>query len=359
MQVTRDSQSAEAFACGPLLLSSRDGSHSGPSGYSTLSNYLPEAEFLDVFRQSPRNVFTRFCTAVNRRLTLVSWAWGSSLLLEWKALRRLVKDPRRIVHYLWADRDMAYLDLLKKRLGFKVVGTFHNCPDQMGNLFNFRSRLSSIDHFIVVSSCQVEVLEKKGVPREKISVVLHGVDTRHFRPGQERNGGKFRVLSIGTWRRDTACMEKIFRHLAEEPDIESVCLVQRKWRDRWKGISNLHLPDRVTDEELLRLYQTSDVLLMAANAATANNALVEALACGVPVIGSDVGGIREYTTDKAGLFFAAGDAAGAIEQIKKIKCSLELAAELSRGARRRGEELDWSLVAEQTHECYQKVGELK
>ena len=340
---------------GPVLLSSRDGSHTGLSGYSTLERYIPGAAFIEVRRRSPRNPATRFLTAINRRLTLVCWTWGSSLRLEYQALRLLRQNPHRLLHYLWADRDMAYLDLFKRRLGFKIIGSFHNCPDQLEHLFNFPRRLGSIDHFLTVSSCQVESLLKNGVPKEKISVVLHGVDTAYFLPAQGPRKAKFQVLSVGSWRRDFTCMEEIFRRLSQDDSIESTCLIEPRWRERWSGIRNLRLPDRVSDEQLLKLYQSADVLLMCAEASTANNALVEALACGLPVVGSDVGGIKEYVTGDGGLFFGQGDATGAVTQIMQIRDSPELAKNLSEGARRRGKQLDWRTIAAQTIRIHESV----
>jgi glycosyltransferase involved in cell wall biosynthesis len=330
-----------------LLLSSRDGSHTGLSGYSTLARYIPSSTFLEVQRRSPSNLFTRLLTAVNRRFTLVNWAWGSSLHLEWKALRLLRENPDRLVHYLWADRDMAYLDLLKKRLGFRMVGTFHNCPDQAEGLYNFPRRLKAIDHFIIVSSCQADGLIRGGVPADKISVVLHGVDSSHFSPRERHARDKFRVLSVGSWRRDFACMEEVFRRLSAQPGIEMVCLVEARWRQKWSGIPNLRLPERVSDSELLELYRSSDVMLMCAEASTANNALVEGLACGLPIVGTDVGGVREYCTESAGMFFNAGDATGAVDAVLKLRGSEEFLWKLSQGARRRGVELDWHKIAAQ------------
>jgi glycosyltransferase involved in cell wall biosynthesis len=57
-------------------------------------------------------------------------------------------------------------------------------------------------------------------------------------------------------------------------------------------------------------YRAADVYIHAARADTFPNAVLESLACGTPVIGSDVGGIpEEVNHEKSGLLVPVGDAA--------------------------------------------------
>lgn len=48
------------------------------------------------------------------------------------------------------------------------------------------------------------------------------------------------------------------------------------------------------DTELLDLHHQASLLLLPMNDSGANTAVVEALACGLPVVTTDVGGIRDY-----------------------------------------------------------------
>ena len=50
----------------------------------------------------------------------------------------------------------------------------------------------------------------------------------------------------------------------------------------------------VSDEKLRDFYQKSYLLLMPMESCSANNSLVEALACGLPVVTTAIGGIEDY-----------------------------------------------------------------
>lgn len=51
----------------------------------------------------------------------------------------------------------------------------------------------------------------------------------------------------------------------------------------------------ISNEQLLYLYNNSRLLFLPLKDSTANNSLLEALACGVPVVATDLPGIKDYT----------------------------------------------------------------
>ncbi|MCZ1008118.1 glycosyltransferase [Streptomyces lydicus] len=89
--------------------------------------------------------------------------------------------------------------------------------------------------------------------------------------------------------------------------------------------------------------------------ATANNALLEALACGTPVVATDTGGISYYTGHgPAALLTPPGDAAAAAEAIETLLDELGTAAHASRraAARERAELFAWPRIADQVRSVY-------
>jgi len=83
--------------------------------------------------------------------------------------------------------------------------------------------------------------------------------------------------------------------------------------------------------------------------------IVEAMACGVPVIGSTCGAIPEVIGD-AGLVFPEGDGTLLSEAIRRLLSDESMKSQFSRLGRARVEEnYSWDNVAHQTYELYQQV----
>ena len=64
---------------------------------------------------------------------------------------------------------------------------------------------------------------------------------------------------------------------------------------------NLAYTSGISEDELLKLYQSASVLLMPLLDATANNAILEGMSCGLPVVVTDVGAVRDYVDPACGM----------------------------------------------------------
>lgn len=83
--------------------------------------------------------------------------------------------------------------------------------------------------------------------------------------------------------------------------------------------------------------------------------IVEAMASGIPVIGSTCGAIPEVIGD-AGLVFPEGDAEALAGALRQVLADSGLRERLARAGRERVEQhYSWERVAEQTHELFQQV----
>jgi N-acetyl-alpha-D-glucosaminyl L-malate synthase BshA len=86
--------------------------------------------------------------------------------------------------------------------------------------------------------------------------------------------------------------------------------------------------------QLVDLLQESDVFLFPSQSESFGLAALEAMACGVPVVASAVGGIAEVVRHgEAGFLAAVGDVAAMAGHVRRLLTDDELHARLSRRAR--------------------------
>src|SRR5690606_16519952 len=91
--------------------------------------------------------------------------------------------------------------------------------------------------------------------------------------------------------------------------------------------------------------------------ATANNVIVEALACGLPVISTDLVGVRDYVTPECALLTPQGDAAALAQAVRALSAAPERRAAMAEAARRRALEFRLEVIADRLRELYGQVME--
>jgi glycosyltransferase involved in cell wall biosynthesis len=337
----------------PLILTTRPDSFASRSGYPLLADYLPEAEVIVKPRRDPAARMRRVCAGLARRVAFSRWYLGGSAALEWAGLKRLRGGQKRLVHFFWAELDLGYLDFYTSASNHALCGTFHNCDDTIAQVIRFPKRLRRFAAIILMSESQRPYMLDAGVPEDRIHFVPHGVDTHHFTPPRDKNAeGTFRVLSVGGYRRDFRCLKAVCASLAQLSSLEIVIVGPASTANEFAGLPNVRYKSGLSDEELLLEYRTASCFLLCVENSTANNALLEAMACGLPVVGSRVGGIPDYVGPKGGTMISPGDPEGMAEAVKTLYRNRELLAKMGTEARRRAEELDWARIAELTRSVY-------
>ena len=91
------------------------------------------------------------------------------------------------------------------------------------------------------------------------------------------------------------------------------------------------------DPELMDLRQQADLLALPSGADAAPWAVLEAMACGTPVLGSDVGGIPDMVGDEAGVLVPSGDRRALRAAALGLLADPARRAALGAGARARAE----------------------
>lgn len=114
------------------------------------------------------------------------------------------------------------------------------------------------------------------------------------------------------------------------------------------GISDrVHFLGRLNDQDLLKLYRHCRVFVFPSTAETFGNPLVEAMACGAPIVSSSSAAMPEIVGDAA-LLFDPLDADDMAKAILTVLADGELAASLSRKGIERSKMFSWEQTARQT-----------
>ena len=191
-----------------------------------------------------------------------------------------------------------------------------------------------------------------GVPRTvAIDVVPNFVDTARFTPGPSADArapagpaiahvSNFRPLKrvedvvrvFARVREAAPGRSAVLRLVGDGPDRPRVTALARAL-----GVeeSVQMLGERVDLPEVLR---AADVFLLPSETESFGLAALEAMACGVPVVASAVGGVPEVVTDgESGFLRPVGDVAGMADAVLRLIGDRALARRMSAAARARAE----------------------
>ena len=152
---------------------------------------------------------------------------------------------------------------------------------------------------IAVSAGLKAGMVELGAPPEKITVLRNGVDTELFRPSPHRAPGAPTLLSVGLLIPRKG-HDRIIAALPELPGFQLRILGEGPERGRLEaqaralGVADrVRLPGAVPHAELAGQYSAADALVLASSREGWANVLLEAMACGTPVLASPAWGCRE------------------------------------------------------------------
>lgn len=201
-----------------------------------------------------------------------------------------------------------------------------------------------------VSDATKEIAVSLGLKPSQARVIRPGVDTERFRQTgklEHREASEpLKILMIGTlaWVKGYEYALQAIQLLLNQGVKCTVDIVgDGVGRQRvaytvddlgLTGAVTLH--GRLPENEVLRLLQTTDVLLLSSVSEGISNAVLEAMACEVPVVVTDCGGMREAVTDGVeGFVVPVRDSAALADRLALLAKDQDLRRRLGIAGRQR------------------------
>lgn len=133
---------------------------------------------------------------------------------EWRIRRLLPKGKPHIVHWLWGEFAAPKRAAVYRKRGGKVVVSVHCSARRWDKVWLRPDGYAQADMVVLTSESQRPCVEQT-VPPERVTTILHGVESGYFTPGQRVPGGKkrLRLFLFGNTERDHAFAAAVAKQL--------------------------------------------------------------------------------------------------------------------------------------------------
>lgn len=308
-----------------------------------------------------------------RRLWVSTVPKTQSALLTFSLLYHLLLGPRgQVIHINQMYRDILPALIARRLRGSPIVIALHGGGQgqyaDVGRLLRkpdgrLMLRLARKADCLVSLSAQItqELLEQ-GFARERIVEIPNGVDTQRFVPVRAEEKSRLRrelqlptegqlVIYVGRVhpQKGVEVLIRAWQEVCQAQPAARLLLLgqgpehERPERERLHQLaaelglsaSLLFLGHR---EPVLPYLQAADVFVLPSFFEGLSIALLEAMACGLAVVTTNIGGTREVIRPAVeGLLIEPGDVSALAAALKRVLQDGALAGQLGRAARRRVE----------------------
>ncbi len=311
------------------------------------------------------------------KIEQVLWAGGQGEF-RWRDLPRLTFDFRRLTREIKPDLIHAgpiqtcafiatlsgFRPLLTMSWGFDLMDDVHKSK-WMERITYYVLRNSTF--FTSDANVTRDKAVKFGMNPERTVVFPWGVDLQHFAPETEhapRN--TFSLFCNRSWesRYGVDVLARAFVKVAQQnPNVDLLLIgsgsqgqVIRQILQRGGVLDRVSMPGQVSQKDLPRFYHMADLYISPSHVDGSSVSLMEALACGIPCLVSDIPANKEWIEEGVnGWLFPDGNADALAAKILDAIRQREKLPEIGESARRSAEmRADWKKNFATLMEVYQR-----
>lgn len=304
-------------------------------------------------RSSLKNVYVR---------RLPSFGLHSIGLLFFPTLRKqLVKDALDVIHH----QEWFFPSMLACKDFSRIIVTQRIAPPLRLPFFKVYARIFS--KIVLKESTKISCLTSSSLSlfntithRNETTIIPNGVDIKLFSPMKKQKKKKeFSFLFVGRLSHDKG-VDLLLRAFAQLDSGHLRIVGKGDEKENLENlISELNIADRVIFEgfvsqrELPQYYRNADVTVIPSRIEPFGFVTIESLACGVPVVGTSIGGMKDVIIPSVGI-----QCSPTVESLHKAlrKMMKKPLATMQRNARLHSlRHYAWEYVAQQYLDLYEKT----
>ena len=338
---------------------------SSHSGYDTLYSYLSQYVELESifcnFKKKYKRGIGRLMLSGSKLAGGSSFYNAQSFESEAKLFLRNPFKKIDLVHYSHGEPYFGLGSKYRNRLPSKLVLTNNQPVTWWQTEKSQIEKFGKADAIIALSEYDRDYFGS--ISKTNVVYIPHGVDIDFYKPTNEKKAkSKFKVLFSGRYLRDIDTLVKLIKRVDLRLDMEFTLLYFEKSKVSHKGMleiadfPNVNWRSNLTEEEYLDEYQTSDCCLIPLLDSTANNAILEAMACALPIISTDLPSIRSYLKSEYSILAKKENVDELYEALMKLYSDRAFCKEMGLRAREAAEiNFDWRFVAERTNNLFNSI----
>lgn len=295
----------------------RFGHHSPHSGYARLPDYAAS-----VFNSQSIHVRTPLSRRIIRERMLWRLAKGTpgydraSMAAELNVAVRMFREQNSIYHFLDGETTYHHTGRLNNLKQNRLVASFHQPPSGLDLALENHDHLRQLAGVVCLGREQQDYF-RPFISSDRIFFVPHGVDTEYFAPPDSFDSRNPNLcLFVGENYRDFPTLRGVIELVAfRRPETLFVGIGAPRNHELVGAHPNLTWRSNVSEAEFRQLYQSAALLVMPLRDTVANNTVLESMACGLPMVVSDVGAIRDYVDPDCAILTPRGDARGMADAV--------------------------------------------
>jgi glycosyltransferase involved in cell wall biosynthesis len=242
-------------------------------------------------------------------------------------------------------------------------------------------------HWIITPSQELaDRTVEAGFPREQVSYIPNGVDTSRFRPDAALRAEMRRKLGVAESDVLILCARRLtpkngvidFAHSLRFLDSRCrnvVIAVAGNSNEAHNHYENetlaafrlcsagrqARLLGKIPNSDMHQVYVAADISVLPSLKEATSITGLESMACGVPIVGTRVGGIPDLVQhERTGLLVERGDPRAIAAALSRLIIAEEFRRELGSRARERAVQLfDWKSIAKRTREVYENASQVE